>query len=160
MALLAQSKGASADLIGGYIVSYEKGEKPISSLFSFVGLSDRPKIHQLKSQAIKNLSGDDKSDIDKDSDPRKSRMILCWRGLSSSEDTDLIEKEFSSYTSDLAKALVEQDLREVEWFLAPTIYRCAKINEKHRYRDRVKLLKLVLGIIVAVFVMIFVLLRN
>ncbi|NEQ35023.1 MAG: hypothetical protein F6K40_01315 [Okeania sp. SIO3I5] len=158
MSVLAKSEQASVNLIAHYIIEYEKGEKIKYFSSLFLRLSDSPEIHYIKSNSINNLSNanysDQPSTSDKD-DPRKSRMIFCWNGFSNLKDTSFVQDEFSQYTSDIVKALIEEDKDEVEWVIAPIVYRCTKINEK--YQNKIRFLRLVLNVIFIVLMITFIL---
>lgn len=85
-------------------------------------------------------------------------MIFCWNGFSNPEDRNFVQDEFSQYTSDIVKALIEEDKEEVEWAIAPIIYRCTKINEK--YQNKIRFLRLVLAVIFIVVMVTFILVMS
>jgi hypothetical protein len=147
-AILVRSDDVSPDLLGFVVTSDDAGQEQshfsidieigffktrvmlrnAGSLFGGVFASRRT-LNLIQSRAIQQL-GDDV-----DRDDRPSAYRFAWVGECSTEQSKKVRAVFNEHVVDLQRSIFDNDVEQVEWNLAPTLYECMKINASYRPRD-------------------------
>ena len=129
--ILVKSENAGLDLIGlAAQPGSESHRKSSSDLLSAV-LGKTRQLNFVTSFPL--------DDIDRDSDSRSSKFGFAWQGYASQLGMEKVQKTLNLQLPEMHRAIRNKDLQEIEWALAPLIYRCTEANER-RLRSRRMLL--------------------
>ena len=145
--VLAQSIGASVDLVAfAQKESYEEARRGIFAPFE----------SQLKRFVARSSNGRPHI-VSKESDARKSDLVLVWRGQS---DVTSMDEEFKpkieicleKHSTDLFDALYEASTNGVIWSLAEVIDLCQQHEETKRRRRFILIRTIRFSILAYVFI--------
>lgn len=123
--ILLRSKGAAIDLPGLIVdKGFDGVDEPHFSL-----------IHQMlfgRGRQMNMVATSKTSDVEPDSDSRKSSYRFAWVGHCSEHDRQKIEQLLNQSIFDIKNSLREDNISDIELSIAQVIYICAKANERRR----------------------------
>ncbi len=123
--VIAKNDKSNIDLIGEYIVKYQKGKTIDTNFFqnllNVLGFNYFTNIHFVKSYEVDNI-------LDTQ-DKRLTNYVFCWKGFCSPQELSTVKELLDLHIQSLISSYKNGDENELIWNLGPLVFVCSKANK-------------------------------